>query len=192
MAKFSTVHDADDHTGVTGLFTAVATDHDAHDHTGVPGVGGGSGSVASASATYTGGNITTTTPAGNKIAVSSTNLDVTVAAVAGDILEYTVAMVVGNTSAGELRFDGVTIVSAAFTNYLSGGTATTGAMSGLYSVPSEGTASKASTIHYTVQAGDISGGNVTVRLVYNPAANAKTIFAQTNYPIQVTLKNLGQ
>lgn len=43
MAKFSDVHDADDHTGVADLWDAVETDHDSHDHTGVPGVGGGGG-----------------------------------------------------------------------------------------------------------------------------------------------------
>lgn len=44
MAKFSTVHDADDHSGVTGYTDLLdETAHDALDHTGLTGVGGGGG-----------------------------------------------------------------------------------------------------------------------------------------------------
>lgn len=44
MAKFSTVHDADDHSGVSGYSDLLdETAHDALDHTGLTGVGGAGG-----------------------------------------------------------------------------------------------------------------------------------------------------
>lgn len=46
MAKFSTVHNADDHTGVTGYSGLLdETAHDALDHTGLTGVGGGGSTI---------------------------------------------------------------------------------------------------------------------------------------------------
>lgn len=81
MAKFSTVHDADDHTGVSDLFDAVETDHDSHDHTGVPGVGGASSILQVVTATLAGTDVSTTSTT-----FQDSGLAATITPVAGDSL----------------------------------------------------------------------------------------------------------
>jgi hypothetical protein len=174
MADLETVHATIDHTGITGV---------------------GDGSVTSAKARYTGGSITTATSMTNYAAITATGLDMVVAAATGDILLVGLSLYQTNSNTSELRFDVATVVSATLTNFISGGDGTianSGGIAGMISTASEGTRSHAATVAYAVQAGDISGGNVTLRPVYGTGATStKTILATTVYPIHAFVVNLG-
>jgi hypothetical protein len=49
-----------------------------------------------------------------------------------------------------------------------------------------------SSVQYVVQAGDISGGNVVLRLRYRTvSASNKTLYSSANIPLHWSVKNLG-
>lgn len=149
--------------------------------------------IPSSKVIYTGGDITTATSGTDKQAFHASGLDVTIAAATGDVLEWSASFGLSGNNTGELRVDAATVVSSTLTNFFSGGTITAGSIMGLYLQPSVSVVINAScSIMYTVQAGDISAGNVTIRPVYIAAANAKTLKAQANYPAYCAVKNLGQ
>lgn len=123
----------------------------------------------------------------------NTGLDMAIEAQVGDVLEYSINGLV-DTGAGSAGLDVATIVSAAPVNSFANAGAVTTAPPP-YGV--QGWPILASTSHevsgsafYTVVSGDISSGTVTVRLRYQ-AAGSKTLYASTNNPLQVAVKNLG-
>lgn len=48
------------------------------------------------------------------------------------------------------------------------------------------------TIHYAVQAGDISSGAIKLRLFAKVDFNSLQVVANSNFPLQVGAANLGQ
>lgn len=105
-------------------------------------------------------------------AVDSTNLHLTIAAATNDILEISFATRISEgTGSSNCFFDIATIVSAAAVNFVSGGTGLSTnfgiagwlKLSGFSVFPSN-------PVYYTVQAGDISGGNVVVELWYRSSS----------------------
>lgn len=132
---------------------------------------------------------------GSWAAIDATNLSLTVAAVAGDILGIGVnGEWGGENHYGELT--AATIVSSSPVNYIDTGTGTPGT-SGVMGwtdigdsvAPGAGQNITGEWL-YTIQAGDISGGNVTVRL-YGYAYGTKNIMCMAGYPLQFYVKNYG-
>lgn len=136
---------------------------------------------------YAGGNITiTATTNSNLPSVSA----ITVAAVTGDILEVAVNGLWG-AEAPNAFLDVATMVSGSPVNYISGG-----ALQGVagWVGPSSGFAMPTGTMIYTVQAGDISGGNVVLQLRAWGSSSGKTLFAApaSNYAFTWMARNTGQ
>lgn len=165
------------------------TVHATLDHTGLPGVVGGGGLVAFDYNVYTGGDIalTSTSPA----AVSGPT-DLTVAAVAGDVVLVGLSAMANNTTASSIGFNFATIVSASPVNYLysDGGTPQNAGVPGWF-IAASAVGSTGGSFPYVVQAGDISGGNVTFRLYYRVSAN-RTLSASASIPLITQATNIGQ
>lgn len=135
------------------------------------------------------------------IAVTSTTwidldatLDLTLAAAVGDVIE---AFFQGEWN-NEARFgylDAATIVAGSPVNVMSTGTTESPTGGGIASwgttqasvyIPASGS------VFYTIVSGDLSAGQVTMRLrVRIDAAGTKTLFANANTPLSWAIKNLG-
>lgn len=181
---------------VTTLGSGAATDGYVATADGAGGIaweaasgGGGSTSIKHKLVTPTSGNTSIST--GSAWANLATHVasftDLTLTAAAGDVIAVSVSGLWGNQ--GTVGFlDVATIVSSTLTNYVSSGTSTPAA-SGVR--PWFGQASAWMTFgvqwRYTVQAGDVSAGSVTMRPRVN-TSGAKTLFHD---PGQFTVTNLG-
>ena len=157
---------------------------------GPTGATGASGPAPTARQRYTGGHITLTNTSWAAVTGPS---DLVIAAVAGDVIECSVSGFMNN-SAAEMYVDMATVVSGSPVNYVSlgaGGASNRGVMAwgavaSLYGRPG-------GSIQYVVQAGDISGGNVTLRL-YNRCASGtgKQWYATSDIPLHYSVVNFGQ
>lgn len=151
-------------------------------------VGAGAGLVSSGSVKITSGDLTL-----NNTSWTNTGItDITVAASTGDVVEASISGRWGNQSVTS-GLDVATIVSASPVNYLgTGGSGTAFGPSGW--VGNSGVLTDiGASILYTVQAGDISGGNVTFRIRYRTgSAVNKGLFASADTPFQWSVKNFGQ
>ncbi len=149
--------------------------------------GGGAGTSVEVATTgwITSGNITV----GNG-AFTSIGGDLTVAAAAGDVLEITPDILMA-AGAAEIQFEAATIVSASVANYWSSGTGTSrwpGGVPAWYVLQGF---NRPNPSRYTAQAGDISAGAVTVRLLARMAAGTRDVLASSSYPASWWLTNLG-
>lgn len=149
-------------------------------------------SVVVAKARRTAGNLTLNSTTWADV---DTGIDLTIAAVAGDELEIGLSMGVRPSGAGiSLALDVATIVSAAPVNYFAtaGGATEVGAGAWYREAPTVNDASvPGGPRSYTVQAGDISGGNVVLRLRYKVNSGSWTGYATANLPLDFWVKNLG-
>lgn len=153
--------------------------------------GGGGGSILIARAQRTAGNLTL-----NNVSTFtdlSTDLDLTIAAVAGDKLGVVISGILDAASGVWVAFDAVSRVSAADVNYISNGTGTPPTLG----VPSWFTWDANDTLIgewiYTVQAGDLSGGNITLRFKYKTGiASGRTLRAASGDALTAWVKNYGQ
>lgn len=129
--------------------------------------------------------LTSTTPAN-----VDTALDITLGATAGDVLEI-VCCGLWSNSAFEKYLDVATLVSGSVVNYISGTTFTS---SGQGVIPWKGLSSVFTNISgsffYTTVSGDISGGNVVLRLRYK-VGGSSTLYAVADYPFVWFARNLG-
>ncbi len=164
--------------------------HEDIDHTGLPGVGGGSVG-AYAIVRYTTGDITL--GSGTSPVVLSGPGDCVVAVATGDLLMVGLSARTTDTDADSLSMDAASIVSAAPVNYVSSltGTPLTTGIPGWYFGSSRVEAAGA-THPYVVQAGDISGGNITLRLYYRVSGTGKVLGASSTVPLVFWVKNLKQ
>lgn len=150
----------------------------------------GSGNVSgldTARAVRTSGNITLNSTTWANV---DTGLDIAVAAQAGDVLMVPLSATFGTENV-YAYLDAATIVSGSPVNYVSGqGGATDDGVSGWWGGANQYSA-VGTAIQYVVQAGDISGGVVTLRLRYRTetAAN-KTLYASADNPLQWSVVNL--
>lgn len=171
-------------------------DHSDIDHTGLTGVGGGGsgqGLVDFAHARRTSGDVTLTT--NNTWMDVDTGIDLTVAASTGDVLEVGFSGYCGGSEAVTLYMDAHTIVSATPTNSIANGAAVSDSNDGVsaWRFPASTIHNSGGTVMYSVQAGDISGGNVTLRLRGKPASTTdRVLSASTARPLAWHVKNLGQ
>lgn len=124
-----------------------------------------------------------------------TNLDITLNASAGDVIEYCVSGIVGS-AAVEAYFDVVTIVSGSPTNSFGYDAApanptTSYGVSGWFCLTGA-VATIAGSAFRTLVSGDISSGTVTLRLRYGMQnATTRTLNATTAQPLEVWARNLG-
>lgn len=144
---------------------------------------------------YVSGSITLNQTAWTDL-VAAGALDIVLRAQVGDDLEYGLSGIIGNTAV-ESYFDVVTVVSGAPVNSFAQAGPVVPIGTGAYGVSGWYTsASRQDTLSgsawYTVVAGDLSGGKVTLRPRYaDSAATARTLFASANNPFLLTAKNLG-
>lgn len=150
---------------------------------------GGGTSAAVTHATVTSGNLDATVHASWTILAG---LSVPVAAVVGDEVEFTVSALLDHNSARTDNYDLVVIVSSAIARFASTGTASpTGAGDGHPAISN-------STVQFqgmqnlafalTVEAGDLSGGNVTFGIAHKGAGGGK-VFANATYPLNWRARN---
>lgn len=120
------------------------------------------------------------------------NLDLTVTAKAGDVLLITLSARWSN-EAVSTGVDAATMVSGSPVNYISGGAggASHFGVQGWFAAGSVN-ATTGTAILYTVQAGDVSAGTVTLRLRYRGSTSGThTMKGDSNNPIQFGVVNLG-
>ncbi len=123
-----------------------------------------------------------------------TGLDLTLSASTGDVIEATLSGT-WNADAVQCCLDVVTVVSSSPVNSFATGTTVTastlegvGAWLGNNGIQSDISGS----FFYTVVAGDISGGNVLLRLRYRTTSAAnKALIATANVPFVVFARNHG-
>ena len=132
---------------------------------------------------------------GSWTALDSTNLVLVIAAVEGDILAIGVSGKWAGNQYAALTV--ATIVSAAVVNYIDNGDTTPGDNGVLGWMDYNNAAAPGSgqsftgEFMWTVEAGDISGGDVTLHLYAKAFAAGKTILCRTGFPLQFYVKNLG-
>jgi hypothetical protein len=122
----------------------------------------------------------------------NTGLDLVLAAAVGDIIEYGISGLLG--SGTDTFFDVATIVSSAVVTYFSSGTstATAGGASGWYGPNGLIFPVTGSLMSPALVSGDISGGNVTLRLRYSKGASSgRTLYASAGDPLIVWAQNWG-
>jgi len=153
--------------------------------------GGGASIGPYAIVSYTGGDITL--GSGTSPVVLPGPGDCVVAASTGDLLLVGLNARTTDTDADSLSMDAASIVAASPVNYLSSGNGTplTTGIPGWYFGVSRVEAAGA-TFPYVVQAGDISGGNVTLRLYYRVSGTGKVLAASSTIPLTFWVKNLLQ
>lgn len=137
----------------------------------------------------TAGNLAVVSTAGVWTAVD-TNTDIVIPAAAGDRLAiWGNFLTDANTNLNGL--DVGTVVSGAVVNYVSSGTGTP-LVEGLNAFyPHGNTFQVNQPAVYDVQAGDVSGGNVRLRLFYL-ASGAANIYASAAHPLAWTVANFRQ
>jgi hypothetical protein len=132
---------------------------------------------------------------GSWTAVDSTNVSITIPAVAGDMLSVGVSAMWSGSAYGFLT--AATVVSGSPVNYIDtrNNTPGTNGIDGWYDSDNAATPGSGQAISgeylYTVSAGDISGGKVTIRLYAKASGSGKTILARSGFPLQFVVKNLG-
>jgi hypothetical protein len=137
--------------------------------------------------TDTGGNYTLNSTSWTNVGTT----DLVVNAVEGDVLLCGILALCG-AEAVTIGFDYATMVSGSPVNYVSGQTPTSTSFGFAYISNLATNLMLTAELPYTVAAGDISGGQVTLRLYYHTytAAN-KTFYATTDYPLIGHVVNLG-
>jgi hypothetical protein len=152
----------------------------------------GSGSVAgldTARAVRTSSDITLNSTSWANV---DTGIDIVVPAQAGDVLLVALSALFGTENVVGF-LDVATIVSGSPVNYISGGAGGASHQGVTSWRGHDSTVYKGAggTIQYVVQSGDISGGNVTLRLRYRTASAAnKTLYASSNIPLHWSVVNL--
>lgn len=134
----------------------------------------------------TSGNISVTS---NSVFVAfDTNLDIALEAQAGDTIEVGLSAMCDNT-ASPLDFDAAFIVGGSVTNWVSGG-ATTGVPA--WNIRGSDYLHAGGSILKALLVGDVSGGQVTVRLFTAIEGTvARSVLATINTPVHFFAKNLG-
>lgn len=163
--------------------------------------GSGSGSVVSARisrAVAVGGNITLNNIAAYAEVAAATGgpgtggLDLTIAAASGDVLFLNGTLTLNTAAAVTVFFDVATWVTGAAVNWL-GQSAGSNANNGLAFVPST-SAMATLADQYVVQAGDITGGNVVLRLHYLSSVATNRILGRSiiTGPLMLSVANFKQ
>lgn len=155
-----------------------------------PGGGGGNPVVYDIERRTAGDLAITSTSAGNAVGTVG---DLVVAAATGDLLMVGLSSRVTDTDGQSMRLD-MKFITGATENFVSSLT-TSAATTGISQWFCEGGREHAigGEIPYVVQAADISGGNVTLRLcAWLSGAGSRPLAAQSAAPLVFWVRNLGQ
>jgi hypothetical protein len=167
------------------------TQHADIDHTGLTGVGGGGNPVLYDIEQRSAGDLAVvTTSAGTAIPTLGY---LVVACVTGDLLMIGLDCVVSADSES-IRFDVASIVAAAAVNYVSNGTGTPAGVGIAGWSRSVTTLEHVNgTFMYVAQAGDLSGGNITLGLrSWLASGTSRTVQASSSALLTFWVQNLGQ
>ncbi|RCG19124.1 hypothetical protein DQ384_38250 [Sphaerisporangium album] len=174
-------------TGPTGATGAQGPKGDPGEQgpAGPPGAGGGALATADTGYIDT-GNITVGT------AWTQLGPERTVAAATGDVLVLDPDLM-ANNAGSDLQLEAATRVSGTDTGWWSTGTTSSRWPGGIgtWYVPTGDFTGPRGGERYTVQPGDVTGGQVTVRLYGRVGAGSRTVFANATYALRWTLTNLG-
>jgi hypothetical protein len=123
-----------------------------------------------------------------------TAVDFVLAAAVGDELEYAINGYL-TTTAGSGSFDVCTVVAGAPVNSFANGGAVTAApppygVQG-WTMPGSTLAPVAGSAWYTVVAGDLVAGYVTLRLRYQLGVASRVLYSSANNPLFLCARNLG-
>lgn len=151
-----------------------------------------------ASYLYTTGNVTLTgTTNWSTLTTIGTAGDLTLAADAGDVVEIAISFLIASASAN-LGFDAVTVVSGTATNSFSQSSGVPTTYTNLNSASAwfcnqlATAQAVGGSLFYKLVSGDISSGNVTLRVRYvMSSANNATLYATTSNPAQIWARNHG-
>jgi hypothetical protein len=158
------------------------------DHTGLTGIGAGGAIVGYDINRYTGGDITLNNTTLSAVAGLT---DLVVPASAGDLVTLGLAARPNATTANSVAFDYATIVSAAPVNYVFPASGTPINIPTTWYIAASELGGVTGTFPYIVQAGDISGGNVTFRLYFR-SSGSRVIEADAASPLVHWAINYGQ
>ena len=118
--------------------------------------------------------------------------DITLTAGTGDVVMVSLSTTWNNAGAPGAHLDVVTIVSATVTNSFATAGAPNNSHEGIGSWRNANTA-VAGSFYYTLQAGDVSGGQVVLRLRGRLAsAGTCSFFTGANFPMYFFATNLGK
>jgi hypothetical protein len=144
-----------------------------------------------ATSRYTGGNLSLNSTSWASVGGPA---DLVLAASAGDLVECSISFSTNN-DAVIVYYDVVTVVAATVTNsFATAGTLPTTSHEGIVGWTGQASVSTRHTgnFFYTLAAGDISSGTVTLRLRYRTnTASTKTMFASANFPQVFFARNHG-
>lgn len=157
-------------------------------HAGLPGIGSGGAVIAVDRNAYSGGNITHNN---TTLAAVSGPTDLVVAASAGDWLMVGLGVQMNGTSGGSIAFDFATMVGGSPNRYVVADSGTPINVPPYWYITSNGGDSVMGGIPYQVDAGDISGGNVTLRL-YARTSSSRVVNASAAAPLLTWAVNMGQ
>lgn len=157
--------------------------------------GGGSGTVVAAVARLTTGNLALASTSWVDV---STSIDLVLAASTGDWVEVDLDARVLAEEANNLYFDAVTVVAGSPVTWLSSGTSASGAHEAqpAWTMPSAYKGSISGSVLYQVQSGDISSGQVRIRLRYytdaaSPTRSVGATTANLGFPLIFSGRVLG-
>lgn len=157
-------------------------------------LGGGTASsvTPTVKATHTAGDLTLNSTS-STLADLNTGLDLTIAAVTGDVIGINMSGIYDAGASGNWTvIDAVTRVAAADVNWVSTGTGSNANLGVAAWFRWEAADTLSGEWLYTVQAGDLSGGNVTFRFRYKTGvAGNRTLRAASGQALTVWAKNYG-
>lgn len=136
---------------------------------------------------YTGGDITFNN---TTLSAVSGPTDLVIAAETGDVLMVACSIRCPNSTAQSITFEFATIVSAAPVNYVFAASGTPINVPTPWYIGSAEQSAANGAYPYIVQAGDISGGNVTLRL-YARSSGSRVIAAAAAQPLSTWVYNMG-
>lgn len=154
------------------------------------GGGSGQGLVDMARSKRTAGNVTCNNT--NWTAVD-TGTDLTMSCTAGDIIEVSLSAGAFGTEAVTLNLTAQTVPGGTPTNDIATDTAVSNTTNGVgaWRVASSASGNIGGTVQYVSVSGDISGGNIVLRLMYRTASASNRVLTASDPPLHFSAKNLG-
>lgn len=155
-----------------------------------PGGGGGGTSVAVVSGRVSSGNVSTFNT-GGVTAVLTGGPTFSIAAAVGDRVRLDWAALIQKASS--TYWDVAVLVGGAAVRYATTGTSTPPVEGDPGMYPDTSTyQGRPGPFNFTVEAGDLSGGNVTFGFVIKSDNTAGLLFANTAFPLRYTITNYGE
>ena len=154
------------------------------------GGGTGQGLIDFAFAKRTAGNVTANNTSWTAV---DTGTDLTMTCTAGNIIEVGLSAGAFGTEAVTLNLTAQSIVSAAPVNDIATNTTVSNSTNGVGAWRSAASAPGqiGGSILYTTVSGDISGGNIVLRLMYRTASASNRVLTATDPPLHFWAKNIG-